>query len=137
MAFLPGDRVLVRARVQNAPKADREEAYQTYSLILTDGQNLQTNVKNLEAIEQKAEGDVAETKFKRGDRITWDGKPGVFQEKAENTPCGRVKLDDGRILLVELAAIEEEKAKPAAAKAMTQPPQHKALRGPREPGDGP
>lgn len=82
--FQPGDRILIRARVQQAPKSDRDAAYQTYSLILPDGQNLQTNVKNLEAAEKVEQADAADA------------------------------------------------PSPMKAKALTQPPAHKAMPGPKE-----
>lgn len=78
--FRAGDHVRIRARVQQVYRADAEPAYQTYSLILPDGQNLQTNAKNLEPLEEDAEGE----------------------------------------------------GQPAKAKALTRPPQNKAMAGPRE-----
>lgn len=59
--FNPGDYVLIRARVQQIYHADRGPEWETYSLILGDGQNLQTNVRNLraEAKEDDDEGKPA------------------------------------------------------------------------------
>jgi len=50
MPFKPGEYVILHARVIHVYGADREEAYQTYGLQLSDGQGLQTNIANLEAV---------------------------------------------------------------------------------------
>lgn len=56
MEFEPGQTVVVEATIVNIYHPDRDEAYQTLGLQLKgDGQALQTNVRNVRALEPEEE----------------------------------------------------------------------------------
>lgn len=139
MPFKPGEYVLIHARVVNVYGADREEAYQTYGLQLADGQGMQTNIGNLEAIPEltaREQGGKASRSLTKGDRVTANEQPGVFVAYLADRPYARVDLDVGGRIVVEEDFVKPEKAKKKAeepkVRAGTQPPprQHKMVTGP-------